>query len=82
MTCHQSIRFEPGQNRVDIAFMDSQAIALLKNPDKFIAVALSVPQQVQDRYIEQSLAELSLPIVEIQGPPHFRRKHVLTWFPL
>jgi len=71
VTCYQTIGLQAGENRVDIAFTNIQPCTVLEGLDHLITVTLAVLQQVQNDNVQQSLAELSLPIVQIQDSPLF-----------
>jgi vesicle coat complex subunit len=62
---------QTSQNGVDITFPNYQSLTLPEVPGHLIAVTLAVLQQVEDNNVQQALAKLSLPIVQIQNSPLF-----------
>jgi hypothetical protein len=72
VTCDQAIRLQAGQNGVYAAFADLESANPLQGPDHLVTVTAAVPQKVQRNKIEQSLAKLSLPIVQFHLSPLFQ----------
>lgn len=71
ITADQTIRLQTRKDRVDIALADCQTLDPLENLDHFVAMTPPMLQKIQHNNIEQPLAQLSLPVVEIQFSPTF-----------